>query len=281
MLRLILASIVDGVGERRLPPPVGAPARRRRPPSASSRSIFHTPALVTRRDWIRMALLGLVGHCLYQYCSSAASRSTSVANGALLLSAQPVVITIFSTPAGERISRGHWIGVAVSLFGIYLVVGRDATLGGESSQGNLLMMAAVVCWATYTIGARSADAAPLAGRRDRDVDAVRHDLLLAAGRADGAADALVGGERPDMGDARLLRRCSRICVAYIDLVRGGSAIWAVRGRRSIRICYPLSRWSPPDLAPRADRAEHDRRRGGGPAGVALTRLGQARLQIPQ
>src|SRR3954449_8849762 len=30
-------------------------------------SIFHTPAPVTRADWIRLAWLGVVGHCLYQY----------------------------------------------------------------------------------------------------------------------------------------------------------------------------------------------------------------------
>jgi drug/metabolite transporter (DMT)-like permease len=37
--------------------------------------------------------------------------------------------------------------------GIYLVVGRGATIGGGGLTGDLMMFAAVVCWAAYTIGA--------------------------------------------------------------------------------------------------------------------------------
>src|SRR3954452_21677197 len=43
-------------------------------------SIFHTPAPVTRADWIRLAWLGLVGHCLYQYLFVGGLAKTSVAN---------------------------------------------------------------------------------------------------------------------------------------------------------------------------------------------------------
>src|SRR3954463_10571762 len=30
-------------------------------------TVFHTPAPLTRSDWIRLGWLGLVGHCLYQF----------------------------------------------------------------------------------------------------------------------------------------------------------------------------------------------------------------------
>ena len=118
-------------------------------------SIFHTPEPVTRRDWIRLATLGLVGHCLYQYLFIGGLAQTSVSNGALLVSTTPIVITLLSTLAGkERPGALHWTGTLLSLLGIYIVVGRGARLSGESLRGDLMLMGAVVCWALYTMGAR-------------------------------------------------------------------------------------------------------------------------------
>jgi drug/metabolite transporter (DMT)-like permease len=117
--------------------------------------IFHTSAAVTRGDLIRLVWLGLVGHCSYQYLFIGGIARTSVANGALIVSATPVVITLFSTVLGhERIGARHWAGTLLSLFGLYIVVGRGAQVTGASLQGDLMLMVAVLCWALYTIGAR-------------------------------------------------------------------------------------------------------------------------------
>src|SRR5688572_27014056 len=64
-LRLVLASCVMAATSRfagrmaRPDPPAGG--------AGEIAGIFHTPAEVTRRDWVRLAWLGIVGHCLYQY----------------------------------------------------------------------------------------------------------------------------------------------------------------------------------------------------------------------
>src|SRR5262249_12910571 len=117
--------------------------------------IFHTPAPVTRGDWLRLAWLGLVGHCLYQYLFVGGLARTSVANGALLVSFTPIVITVLSTIAGrDRPGPLHWARTVLSLLGIYIVVGRGAGVGTASLGGDLMLMGAVVCWALYTIGAR-------------------------------------------------------------------------------------------------------------------------------
>jgi len=116
---------------------------------------FHTSATVTRDEWIRLAVLGLVGHCLYQYLFVGGLAQTSVANGALIISLTPVVITLASAIGGtERVGALHWAGTALSLAGIYLVVGQGAHVSGASVRGDVMMMAAVGCWAFYTIGAR-------------------------------------------------------------------------------------------------------------------------------
>jgi drug/metabolite transporter (DMT)-like permease len=117
--------------------------------------IFHTPAPVTRGDWVRLAGLGLVGHCLYQYLFIGGLARTSVANGALIVSSTPIVITFLSSLSRhERPGRWHWAGTLLSLLGIYIVVGRGAHVSEASLRGDLMLMAAVVCWAVYTLGAR-------------------------------------------------------------------------------------------------------------------------------
>ena len=117
--------------------------------------IFHTPAPITRADWRRLAWLGLVGHCLYQYLFIGGLARTSVANGALLVASSPIVITFLSTVTGhDRPGLLHWAGTLLSLVGIYIVVGHGAHVTAASLRGDLMLMGAVLCWALYTMGAR-------------------------------------------------------------------------------------------------------------------------------
>ena len=141
-LRLVLASTLLGLASRA--------ARRLRLDED-----FHTSARVTRDDWLRLVVLGVVGHCIYQYLFVGGLARTSVANGSLIISLTPVVITLASAVGGrEHIGALHWAGTLLSLAGIYLVVGRGAHVSGASVSGDLMMIAAVACWAFYTIGAR-------------------------------------------------------------------------------------------------------------------------------
>jgi drug/metabolite transporter (DMT)-like permease len=117
--------------------------------------IFHTPGRITVREWIRLAALGVVGHALYQLCFIGGLARTSVANSSLMLAVTPVLITMLSAVLGqERVSRAHWAGAAISLLGIYLVVGKGFELGGPALVGDLMMFGAVCCWAAYTLGSR-------------------------------------------------------------------------------------------------------------------------------
>jgi drug/metabolite transporter (DMT)-like permease len=117
--------------------------------------IFYTPSPVTGRDWLGLAGLGLVGHCLYQYSFVAGLAGTSVANAALLAASSPVLIALATAAMGEeRPGIGHWLGALLSLVGIYLVVGRGMSVGGSTLRGDLTMFAAMCCWAVYTLGSR-------------------------------------------------------------------------------------------------------------------------------
>jgi drug/metabolite transporter (DMT)-like permease len=142
--------LIVGVRRRR--------SNRRAHPDAGAtplRSIFYTPAPITRADWIRLAALGAVGHLLYQYLFIGGLARTSIANSSLILAATPVIVALLAAPFGDdRVSAPHWIGAGLSMLGIYIVVGSGMTIGGETFKGDVMMLVAVFCWAAYTLGAR-------------------------------------------------------------------------------------------------------------------------------
>lgn len=145
-VRLMLASSVFLVAIRL--------ARRRASRSRSVPSVFFTPHVLTSRDWTDLLWLGLVGHCAYQFCFVGGVASTSVSNAALIIGATPVAVAVVSALLGrERITALHWLGAAISVTGIYFVVGHNSGSGGATFRGDALVMISVACWAAYTLGA--------------------------------------------------------------------------------------------------------------------------------
>ena len=146
-LRLIIASVVFWVAIR--------VARRRARLAGSGRSsILYTPSPLTARDRLDILWLGVIGHWAYQFCFVGGVALTSVANAALIIGMTPVVIATLSALLGrEHIGRLHWIGAAISVAGIYFVVGHGASFGGATLRGDALIMVSVGCWSAYTLGA--------------------------------------------------------------------------------------------------------------------------------
>lgn len=129
--------------------------RKGRRGTGSRGGIFYTPHVMTRRELLRLAVLGVVGQSLYQYLFIGGLARTSVANSAVIAAASPVMIAVVSGIMGEeRIGATHWVGAVLSLVGIYIVVGSGVRIGGSSLHGDLLMLAAMGCWSAYTLGAR-------------------------------------------------------------------------------------------------------------------------------
>ena len=121
--------------------------------SAVSRAFF-TPETLTTRDRIDLVWLGFVGHFAYQYCFVGGVDRTSVSNAALIIGATPVGVAVISSILGhERITPFHWLGAAVSITGLYFVVGHGAQFGSRTFSGDLMIMTSVACWVAYTLGA--------------------------------------------------------------------------------------------------------------------------------
>jgi drug/metabolite transporter (DMT)-like permease len=113
---------------------------------------FHTEAALSRRDWLGLLGLGLVGHLAYQWCFIQGMAHTSASNGALILGCTPVAVALLSAAAGqERIGAVHWAGAGLSVVGLYLVAGRHDAGASASPLGDVLMLLAVACWSAYTV----------------------------------------------------------------------------------------------------------------------------------
>jgi drug/metabolite transporter (DMT)-like permease len=111
-------------------------------------------ARLVRGDWVLVAILGIVGHFVYQMLFMGGVARTSVANSSLIFGCTPVAVAMLSSALGhERISPVRWAGVALSLAGIYLVVGQSDRQA-SSLAGDLLIFGAMLCWVVYTVGCR-------------------------------------------------------------------------------------------------------------------------------
>jgi len=110
----------------------------------------------TRRDWLAVAALGVVGNTMYQFFFITGINGTLAGNAALILAMTPVFVALLSAALGhERVQATGWAGVAISTLGIGLVVwgGAAVRFGSTTLRGDLTMLAAAVAWSVYTVGA--------------------------------------------------------------------------------------------------------------------------------
>ncbi|MEK7401297.1 MAG: EamA family transporter [Gemmatimonadota bacterium] len=110
----------------------------------------------SRRDALTIIALGALGNGVYQIFFAEGISRTRAGEAALVVGASPALMAIIGGMRGvERVTTRGLIGIALSIFGVGLVVlGRAAAGGGApggSLIGDLLVLAGSVCWAVYTI----------------------------------------------------------------------------------------------------------------------------------
>lgn len=109
---------------------------------------------IAKRDWPALVALGLLGNTVYQVFFIFGLDATLAGNSALVLSMTPVFVTLLSVALRhERVSATAWTGVVVSFAGVALVIagGTRVAFAGHTVRGDLLMLAAALCWAVYTV----------------------------------------------------------------------------------------------------------------------------------
>ena len=102
-------------------------------------------------DWWRLVLLGIVGHTAYQFLFILGIHRTTATNSSILLGTTPLFVAVVARLCNiERPARQTWLGILLSMLGVYLVI-HDSSIVNGDLIGNLLTLSATACWATYTV----------------------------------------------------------------------------------------------------------------------------------
>ncbi len=105
------------------------------------------------REHVLAIALGLLGMACFPFCFSLAMNYTSAANAGLIFGTTPVAVALISRLLGlERLNKRQWQGLLASFAGIAVILlprGLDFSLA--TMQGDLLMLAAMLNWALYTV----------------------------------------------------------------------------------------------------------------------------------
>jgi drug/metabolite transporter (DMT)-like permease len=103
-----------------------------------------------RGDWLLLLVQACAGAIGYTALMMAGLRRTSATEAGVILGLLPLVAALFSMLAlRERPSWRLWGAIAVALAGVLLATGNGT--GGGSWQGNLLVLAALVCEAIFIL----------------------------------------------------------------------------------------------------------------------------------
>ena len=122
------------------------------------------------RQWAATFVLGLFGVFCYNLFFMGALAKLPASRAALIIALNPAItIALSALVLKEHLSARRWLGVAVALVGVAIVVskgdiGNLAGAGVGVGVGELYMFAAVTSWALYTILGRKvmAGLSPLA-----------------------------------------------------------------------------------------------------------------------
>ncbi len=110
---------------------------------------------LTPAEWARVAALGILGHLVYQLLFLGAVARTTISTTSLVFACAPIVVAMMSAAFGqEQVPLSRWIGAALSLAGIALILDRAGASAGDSRAGDLMAVGAMLCWALYTAGSK-------------------------------------------------------------------------------------------------------------------------------
>lgn len=108
-----------------------------------------------RKSWRILLLLGVLGVASFNTLAYLGLKTTTATNGLLLNSVIPVLIIAISRIfLDQRLSPRQGMGVALSLGGVLTIIAHGdlrALARLHFNSGDLWVLAAVICWAVYTV----------------------------------------------------------------------------------------------------------------------------------
>ncbi len=115
---------------------------------------------ITKKDLKMFLTLGIVGMVGYHVFFFLSLKYTTATNSSLIGATNPIVTTVLACIfLREKITYKSIIGIMISLFGVMLITTNgnvNILLNFKFNIGDILMIIAVVCWATYGIISKKA-----------------------------------------------------------------------------------------------------------------------------
>lgn len=110
---------------------------------------------INKQDLKTFLILGIVGMVGYHVFFFLSLKYTSATNSSLIGATNPIVTTILACIfLKDKITYKNILGILISLFGVILITtnGNISVLFNmKFNIGDILMMVAVLCWATYGV----------------------------------------------------------------------------------------------------------------------------------
>ncbi|WP_242837268.1 DMT family transporter [Alkaliphilus transvaalensis] len=111
-----------------------------------------------KEDYPTMVFLGLVGMVGYHILFFIALKHTTAVNASMIAAINPLVTTLLAVVfLKEGLTISKVVGILIALMGVVLTISRgdlSALLNFTFNKGDLIMLAAVSCWAIYSIVSR-------------------------------------------------------------------------------------------------------------------------------
>ncbi len=106
------------------------------------------------KDELIFVLLGLFGGSVYFYLQNTALTYTYAANVSIIICLTPIFTALLAwvfSRGNERLGKYLWLGSALAIAGVVLVVLNGSLHFHLSPKGDILALAAGISWAVYSI----------------------------------------------------------------------------------------------------------------------------------
>lgn len=111
-----------------------------------------TGEVVKRSDWMRLAMLSVMGVSLNQLCFLSGIGQTSTAHAAVCIGLTPLFVISMSAVAGlEALTPKKVLGMVLALGGIGVLQLARGSKGTATLAGDLFIVGAAITFAIYTI----------------------------------------------------------------------------------------------------------------------------------
>lgn len=115
---------------------------------------------ITKKDLKMFLTLGIVGMVGYHVFFFLSLKFTTATNSSLIGAINPIVTTVLACIfLKEKVNRKNIIGILMSLLGVILITTNgnlSLLLSLKFNIGDILMIIAVICWASYGILSKKA-----------------------------------------------------------------------------------------------------------------------------